>query len=134
MTKRIFKRWNWEYDFGEEPLPDDQPLPPVYAIAYFDHRGRLYRVIARDKVCIDRSDDDPSAFYTSVYDYFCDDNGRILQKRSLDAENEDGVIVDLEYDDEKGEVTETPWSPIHGLGQKRTRKRKRSPSATRSPA
>jgi hypothetical protein len=134
MTKKIFKHWNWEYDYGEQPLPENQPLPPEYAIAYFDYKGRLYRVIARVKLSIDRSDDDPSAFYTSVYDYFCDENGRILQKRSLGDESDDGVIVDLEYDDEKQEVTETAWSPIHGLGQKHTRKQKRSVSATRGPA
>ncbi len=123
MTKKIYKRWNWEHDCGEGPLRDDQPLPTEYAIAYFDHRGRLYRVMERVKLSIDRSDDDPLAFDTFVYDYFCDENGRILQKRSLDAESEDGVIVDLAYDDEKGEVTETAWSPIHGIGQRHTRRR-----------
>jgi hypothetical protein len=71
----------------------------------------------------DLSEDDPSAYHTCVYEYFCDEGGRIVQKRSMDDENENGVIVDLEYDDEKGEITETPWSPIHGFGKKHTRKR-----------
>jgi hypothetical protein len=123
MIKKVFKRWNWEYDFGEEPLSDNRPLPPRYAIAYFDYRGRLYRVVSRTKCNPDLGDDDSSAFDTSVYDYFCDENGRILQKRSLDKESEDGVIVDLQYDDDKGEVTESAWSPVHGLGKKHTRKR-----------
>lgn len=122
MTGNAFKRWNWEYDIGEQALPDGCSIPSEYAIAYYDYKRRLYRVVSRVKWSPDRPEDGSSAYHTSVYDYFCDEDGRILQKRSMDDENENGVIVDLEYDDEKGEVTETAWSPIHGLGEKHTRK------------
>ncbi len=121
MIKRLYKRWNWEFDFGEEMLPNDGPLPATYAIAYFDYRGSLYRVVVRVELSIE-SDNDPSDFGMFVYDYFCDETGRILQKRSFDMESEDGIIVDMEYNDEKGEVTETAWSPIHGFGKVHTRK------------
>jgi hypothetical protein len=82
-------------------------------------------VITRVKISADRADDDPAAFETFAYDYFCDANGRILQKRSLDDKNDVDLIVYLKYDDENSEVTERAWGPNHGLSRTHTRKTKR---------
>jgi hypothetical protein len=114
MTQRRFEHWNWEFDYGERPIPEAALLPARYAIAYYDHRGRLYRVVQRVKELADHTDDDPAAFGTYVYDYFCDSDGRILQKRSLDEQGSVFLIVDLEYDLDRKEVTETAWWPGDG--------------------
>ena len=114
MTQRAYECWNWEFDFGEGPIPEGEPLPPSFAVAYYDYRGRLYRVAQRAKELADRSDDDPAAFGTYLYDYFCDSDGRILQKRSLDGDGTVFLIVDFEYDVETNQVTETAWSPNDG--------------------
>ena len=46
-----------------------------------------------------------------VFDYFCDDDGRIMEKRSLDEDGNVVLIVRFTYDERKGLVTETGWSP-----------------------
>jgi hypothetical protein len=114
MTQRIFEHWNWRFDYGERPIPETEPLPARYAIAYYDHRNRLYRVVQRVKELADYPDDDPAAFMTYVYDYFCDVNGRVIQKRSLDEQGSVFLIVDFEYDLDRREVTETAWWPADG--------------------
>jgi hypothetical protein len=114
MIEKRFDKWNWEFDFGECPIPTDRELPARYAIAYYDHRGRLYRVVQRIKELVDYSDDNPTAFGTYVYDYFCDGAGRILQKRSLDQHGSVFLIVDFDYDVDKKEVTEIAWWPSNG--------------------
>lgn len=114
MTQKRFERWNWESDFGERPLPEDGPLPARYAIAFYDHRGRLYHVVQRVKELADLPDDDHAAFETYAYDYFCDANGRIIQKRSLDGQGSVFLIVDFEYDLDRKEVTQTAWWPADG--------------------
>jgi hypothetical protein len=114
MTQKIFERWNWEFDYGENPIPDGISLPARHALALYDHHGRLYRVVKRVKYLADRSDDDPAAFEELVYDYFCDRNGLVLQKRSLDEQGSVFVIVDIQYDLEKREVIETASWPSDG--------------------
>jgi len=47
MIQERFEMWNREFDLGERPIPPDGPLPPRYAVAFYDHRGRLYRVVQR---------------------------------------------------------------------------------------
>lgn len=121
MTEKRFERWNWEFDCGEAPIAEGISLPPRYAIAYYDYRGRLYRVVKRVKQAADCSDDDPTAFEMFVYDYFCDADGRILQKRSLDERGSVFLIVDFNYDLQKNEVTETAWWPDGGQRKSRTR-------------
>ena len=121
MIQKMFEFWNWELDKGERPISSDSVLPPRYAIAYYDYRGCLYRVVKRVKERADGGDDDPSAYQVYVYDYFSTPNGRVLQKRSL---NEDGsvfLIVDCEYNDKGDEVKETAWWPSESRCQSRKR-------------
>jgi hypothetical protein len=117
MSQKRFERWNWQLDIGEKPLANEGPLPARFAVANYDHRGRLYRVVSRVKESADRSDYDPAAFGTYVYDYFCGEDGRILQKRSLDEHGMVFLIVDFEYDFAKNEVVETAWDPTDGRSQ-----------------
>lgn len=112
MIQRRFPSWNWQRDFGEGPISNDEPLPARYAIAYYDHRGRLYRLVCRVKELADLSDDDPSAYGLYVYDYYCDFRGHILQKRSLDENGSIVLIIDYEYDVAKAQITEIAWCPL----------------------
>lgn len=121
MAQIAFERWNWEYDYGVGRLPEGMHLPPAHAIAHYDHRGRLYRVTAQIKESTDRSDDDPASFGTYVYEYFCDSEGRIIQKRSLDEKGSVFLIVDVEYD-VNGQITETAWWPDCGRLESRRRR------------
>lgn len=114
MTQQVFERWNWEYDCGEHLLPLGGGLPSVWAIAYYDKSGTLYRAVSRVKLLPDASDDDPDAFTVSVYDYFCTSDGRVIQKRALDDNYDVALIVDFDYDLERNQVTETAWSPVDG--------------------
>ena len=109
MRKQLFHQWNWEFDYGVEPIDEREQLPENHAVAYFDRLGRLYRV----EVCGGSSANHPAGVFR--YDYFCDERGRILQKRSLDDNNEVFVIVDFDYDDQKSYVTETAWWPNDGV-------------------
>jgi hypothetical protein len=117
MTEKRFEKWNWEFDFGEHSIPAQGPLPARYAIASYDHRGRLYRVVQRVKELADYPDDDSGAFGIYVFDYFCDDDGRILQKRSLDQQGSVFLIVDFEYDFDRKEITEIAWWPGDGTSK-----------------
>lgn len=115
MTEKRFQRWNWEFDFGEGPIPEEEPFPAIYAIVLYDRRGHPYRVVTRSKLLIDYSDDDPAAFDVFAYDYFCDADGKILQKRALDEQGGVSLIVDFEYDLEKRRVIETAYDPTDGI-------------------
>lgn len=114
MTQQRFEAWNWQFDYGERPMPADAPLPKQYAIASYDDKGRLYRVVKRESDRVVRGEEVPAAFDVFVYDYFCDCDGRVLQKRSLDEQGDVFLIVDYEYNTEKGEVTESAWYPDTG--------------------
>jgi hypothetical protein len=109
MAIRIFQRWDWEHDRGERPLPPDGDLPRSHAIAYYDYVDRLYRVVIKNRADIvarDASEDE-----TDVFDYFCDEGGRIIEKRSLDEHGNVVLLVRFSYDESKGLVTETGWNP-----------------------
>jgi|GEM_PF-5979652 len=117
MRQRVFKRWNWEFDYGECPIPEDEPLPSSYVIAYYDRLDRLYRVEqyeVRRRAEIRDVDKGQEEVEVVVYDYFCDVTGRILQKRAYGEQGEVDLIVDYEYDLESNQVTETAWWPAHG--------------------
>ena len=120
MTQRVFERWNWETDCGESPLPADAPLPPTWAVAFYDRNGHLYRAISRVKLLADAPDNDPRAFNISYYDYYCNSDGRIIQKRALDDNRDVEVIVDFNYDLEHRQVTETAWWPGQDACKSRT--------------
>ena len=117
MKMQIFQDWNWEYDFGEKPISENDNIPPLHAVAYYDDADRIYRVqVLRSPSGFGplRESEKPELF---MYDYFCDQNGRILQKRSLGENGEVVLIVDLQYDDTATIVTETAWSPDGGRGK-----------------
>lgn len=115
MKKQFYRLWNWEFDYGIDVLPDDQPLPSKFAVAYYDHLERLYRAEVWEELSHYNSPDETKRFDVSRYDYFCDMNGVILQKRSLGDDNEVFLIVDYEYfaDADNDRVRETAWLPIN---------------------
>ncbi len=102
MSRRIYASWNWQFDRGETVIADRERPPLNHAIAYHDRLGRLYRVEVIDQL-------NPSERY--VYDYFCDRSGKVLQKRSYSDEGEVDLIIDYDYDLERGVVAETAWRP-----------------------
>src|SRR5262245_59984991 len=108
MTFRVFERWDWEHDRGEGPLSPASPLPRSHAIAYYDYADRLYRVVMKNRcdivVAHHASEDE-----TEVFDYCCDEAGKILEKRSLDEGGNVVLIVRFSYDDGRGLVLETGW-------------------------
>src|SRR4051794_37846146 len=67
-----YRHWNWEFDYGEEELPVTESTPESYTDAHFDNWGRLVRAECHDKA---------DHWY---YEYFCDDAGWVLEKRSYD--------------------------------------------------
>jgi hypothetical protein len=113
MKQKVFQRW--QLDQGVSPIPDGVPLPPTYAIAYYDYLDRLYRAVVRVKECADAADDNPGAFGTYVVDYYCDPHGRVLQKRYYGETGDVELIVDVEYDPTNDRVTETAWNPSEDL-------------------
>jgi hypothetical protein len=117
MRRRLFERWNWQFDYGECPIPEDKPLPSTYAIAYYDRLDRLYRVEVvevQTRAGVRGVGEDQAEVEVFVYDYFCDVKGRILQKRSYGEQGEVDLIVDYEYDIENNRVIETAWWPATG--------------------
>ena len=44
MNTKIFKKWNWEYDFGQGELSENDELPRKHAIVFRDQFNRIYRV------------------------------------------------------------------------------------------
>jgi hypothetical protein len=127
MNGRRFARWNWEFDFGEGELAAALPSPLEYAIALYDHRGRLYRVESRQRIVADRADDDAEAYSAFAYEYFCDLSGRILQKRDVDEQGSVFLIVDFQYDVENDTIIETAWWPHDGTCRSAKRCLSRSP-------
>jgi hypothetical protein len=106
MTKKYFKYWNWEFDFGEIEISGPE-TDSRYAVAFYDYWKRLYRVELHNVVA-----EDDCIF---IYDYFCDDAGNIIEKRALE---EDGTTVDLiiriTYDAHGKRSREHCWSAKDG--------------------
>ena len=94
-----FQRWNWEFDFGDGEISVDAPLPECYAEAHFDGWGRLFRVECRE----------PD--FRWHIEYFCDAEGRVLEKRSYDESGTLCVHVRIAYDLEAGYAVEEAWWP-----------------------
>ena len=109
MSKRFFKKWNWEYDFGEgEILGEAGPVaPPV--VAQYDHRGMLYRVET-----VEGTGAGEDAKVRFLYDYFCDDSGNVLEKRSLDTSMDVALIVRFVYGKAGAPPTQVAFSPESG--------------------
>jgi hypothetical protein len=94
-----YRRWNWEFDYGEGELPVTEPTPTCYTDVLFDHWGRLVRADCHDS----------AAHWW--YEYFCDQVGRVIEKRSYDEHGHLCVLVCIQYDAEPGVATETAWCP-----------------------
>jgi hypothetical protein len=94
-----YRHWNWEFDYGEGELAVTEPSPRSYTDAHFDHRGRLVRAECHDSA------------EQWCYEYFCDEAGRVLEKRSYDENGQLCVLVRIQYDLEAGVAIETAWSP-----------------------
>jgi hypothetical protein len=113
MKPILYERWDWEFDLGVNPLPEGRPLPASFTAAFHDRLGRLYRVEIHEPVAGQEGGRRTSS-EIYVYDYFCDAEGRVIQKRSLGPGYEVQLIVDYEYDQNGSQVTETAWWPISG--------------------
>ena len=109
MSKRFFKRWNWEYDFGEGEISGEAgpATPPV--VAHYDHRGLLYRV-----EIVEGTGSGEDAKVRFVYDYFCDDSANVLEKRSLDSSMDVALIVRFVYGKAGAPPTQVAFSPESG--------------------
>jgi hypothetical protein len=98
-----YKSWNWEYDKGEDTNPpimnSSDNADNYYAEAYYDGRGYLFRV--KEFTSND----------CSIYEYFCNDDGKIIEKRSLDDNGNVYVTVRYKYDENIKEIHETAWYP-----------------------
>ena len=110
MNKRFFKRWNWEYDYGDGELSEPSKEASSYATAYYDGQGRLYRVETVNR--------DDSEVVRLTYDYFCDDANRVREKRSLDESASIVVLVRFYYENGKPAPTQVAFYP--GTGETRS--------------
>jgi hypothetical protein len=86
LRVEVYKRWDLMHNRGVGPLTAEEPLPPRYAIAYYDYLGRLYRV--EERIMVRGGGGAPPVEHLFIYDYFCDRRGRILQRRIMS-----GVVV-----------------------------------------
>jgi|688.fasta_scaffold618515_2 hypothetical protein len=96
MKTALFRDWDWEQDRGVTQITSDEASAGNFAEALFDWRGLVYRVFvhdSRDKF---------------AYDYFYDDKGHIVEKRSLDETGQTVIIVRYEYDGDR-KVAEVGW-------------------------
>jgi hypothetical protein len=117
MKMRFFKRWNWEYDYGEEELRlAVAPIPP-YAVAYYDGEERLYRV----EVMYSGGEGGKEADKL-VYDYFCDNIGQVIEKRSLNEVGAILLLVRFAYDAVGGPPKQVAFNPKTGETRSAVRK------------
>ena len=98
-----FERWNWETDTGERPIPSTG-LPKEHAVAHYDFLGRVFRVTVRACDVIGQTEPD-----TFRYDYFFDEAGMLVEKRSLDDKMNVSLIVRIAYDATGRRVSESAW-------------------------
>lgn len=120
MSSLLFERWNWERDEGEVKVPEAGIRPASFAEVLLDWRGLPYRVIVKnppDFRSLDSMQDE-----TFVYDYYYDDKGQVVEKRSLDEDGKIIVIVRYEYEGER-KVAEVGWRTDAEHPPKRVRSR-----------
>jgi len=107
MKVIVFEKWDWNLDRGEGRLDEHAPLPTSHARVYLDWRGFPYRVVVRNPSEIRSLDSDQEESFT--YDYYYDDDGKVLEKRALDEVGNVELIVRYEYDGER-KIAEIGWS------------------------
>ena|SRR5688572_5582661 len=117
MKRRFFNKWNWEYDYGEEELPSEPGPDSPHAVAHYDGEGRLYRVVITRMAALGKPD---TAQLT--YDYFCDDTGRVLEKRSLDEFGMVVLLVRFIYESSGEAPTQVAFNPKSGDTRSAVRK------------
>lgn len=116
MSSSLYLYWDWENDKAETPIESAAAAQDGYVEVFLDWRGFVYRVMVHSQ--INPEDSARQLHATFVYDYFCDDQGRITEKRSLDNFGTVVTIVRYEYDKDK-KVAEIGWSPQGDFGPKR---------------
>lgn len=92
MITLRFKRWNWQFDHGVEELEPDHGTPHSYCEATIDSLGRLCRVVIKVQGL------DGFHHVATVYDYFCNSDQQVLQKRSYGEKDTIDLIVDYHLD------------------------------------
>lgn len=111
MSVLVFSGWNWEFDRVEGSVLDLSVFDNVYrphALVRLTPCGFVYRVeifemlYDSDEVCNKRR---------YIYDYFCFDDGRVKEKRSLDTLGNVSTIVRYDFDKCAGMVEQLAWSP-----------------------
>jgi hypothetical protein len=101
----IYEDWDWDNDVGIKLLGETTAFPklPVNcAVVRLDHWGRIYRVEHHQSNLV------PSLF---LYEYFCDDQGRVVEKRSLDEHQNVTLIVRIKYENGGNRIEEQSWQP-----------------------
>ncbi len=118
MKTITYSEWDWENDVGIGLIEGSSPLPGRHALVLLDDRSFPFRVIVRNPRSIRVIGS--AAEEVWVYDYFCDGEGRILEKRSLAENSEVALIVRYEYEGGT-KVAECGWSPTRGRPPSRRR-------------
>ncbi len=116
MKVVLFRKWDWNLDRGEGRLDEEAPPPSSHATAFLNWRGLPYRVVVKNPSDIRSLDSNEDESFT--YDYYYDDDGKIVEKRALDEEGYVDLIVRYEYDGET-RIAETGWSTRDGSPPKR---------------
>jgi hypothetical protein len=105
---KYFASWDWEHDIGKGELSSNEDLPGNHVKALYNYQGLVYRVI--------KTNAQKDIIY--YYDYFYDDTGNIVEKRSLDNTGDIGIIVRYEYKNGK-KIAEIGWDPIRSKDPRR---------------
>ena len=85
---KYFKHWNIKTDTGEEEMGKSSNLPDSYAEVLYDANGFIYRALIHNS-------NDPEKACT--FDYFCDVEGKIIERRTLNTKGEITIIARYEY-------------------------------------
>jgi hypothetical protein len=105
--QKIYRRWRWDIDCGEEEISHLPGEYETFAIVYHDDRLLPYRV-----VCVNGAEGAREITLTEpfkyCYDYLYADDGRLMEKRSLDEMGEVDLIVRYQRLSD-GSTKETAW-------------------------
>lgn len=112
MKIRYFADWDWEYDCGRTPLPDDLPPPASHALVRYNWLGYPYRVEVHNPVAqplIQSSSTEPLHYV--MYDYIYDAHGHLCERRTYDDEQCLQLISRYAFHLEANRLVVTSWQP-----------------------